>query len=192
MDFAADRNVWNVGNQFMLGPSLLVSPVYNYKAISRSIYLPAGQGWYEMYTGKYFVGGQSITAEAPYERVPVFIREGSIIPTGPELQYAAEKPADPITLFVYTGKDASFVLYEDEGLNYNYEQGKYTEIPFTYNEAAQTLTIGERTGNFEGMLKNRTVYIRVISKTNPAPIEFTVSRKDKKVIYKGKKLTIKI
>lgn len=192
MDFAADRNVWNVGNQFMLGPSLLVSPVYNYKATSRSVYLPAGQGWYEMYTGKYFVGGQSITAEAPYERVPVFIREGSIIPTGPELQYAAEKPADPITLFVYTGKDASFVLYEDEGLNYNYEQGKYTEIPFTYDEASQTLTIGERTGSFEGMLKNRTIYVKVISKTKTGPIEFSVSGSDKKVIYKGKKLTIKI
>lgn len=192
MDFAADRNVWNVGNQFMLGPSLLVSPVYNYKATSRSVYLPAGQGWYDMYTGKYFDGGQSIMAEAPYERVPVFIKEGSIIPTGPELQYAAEKPADPITLFVYTGKDASFVLYEDEGLNYNYEQGKYTEIPITYTEETKTLTIGERTGSFEGMLKSRTVYIRVISKTNPAPIEFTVGGRDKKVIYKGKKLTIKI
>ncbi len=192
MDFASDKKVWNVSDQFMLGPSLMVSPVYSYKATKRNLYLPSGQGWYDLYTGKYSDGGQEITADAPYDRTPVFVKEGSVILAGPELQYVAEKPADPLILFVYTGKDASFTLYEDEGLNYNYEQGKYTEIPFAYNEATQTLTIGERTGSFEGMLKNRTIYVKVISKTKPGPMEFSVNGRDKKIIYKGKKLTVKI
>ena len=101
------------------------------------MYLPAGQGWYDLYSGKYFDGGQTINADAPYERMPVFVKEGSIIPTGPDIQYTNEKPADIITLFVYTGKDASFNLYEDEDTNYNYEQGKYAIIPITYNEQSK-------------------------------------------------------
>lgn len=191
MDFSSDRSTWKVGDQFMFGPSLLINPVYSYKAISRTVYLPAGQGWYDLYSGKYYNGGQNITADAPYERVPVFVKEGSIIPTGPELQYVAEKPADPITLFVYTGRDASFLLYEDEGVNYNYEKGSFSEIPFSYNEAAKTIIIGERKGYFAGMLKARTIHIKVISKDKPAGLEF--GQKPMKAIkYAGKEVVVRL
>lgn len=191
MDFAADTAVRNRGDQFLFGPSLLVNPVYTYKATDRSVYLPAGQGWYDLYTGAYYNGGTTITAAAPYERIPVFVKEGAILPTGPELQYTAEKPADPITLYVYAGKDATFTLYEDEDLNYNYEKGAYARIPFQYNESSHTLTIGDRQGRFPGMLAQRTFYIRVISKTAPAGIDFN-ERTGKKVKYTGKQITVKL
>ncbi len=125
MDFAKDTAVTNIGDQFMFGPALLINPVYTYGAANRRLYLPAGQGWYEMYTSKYYSGGQWITASAPYERMPLFVKEGAIVPTGPALQYTSEKKADPITLLVYTGKDGAFSLYEDGDTTYDYEKGAY-------------------------------------------------------------------
>lgn len=191
MDFAADKNTLKVGDQFMFGPSLLINPVYTYKATNRNVYLPAGQDWFDLYTGKYFEGGQNITAEAPYERIPVFVKEGSILPEGPELQYTAEKAADPITLFVYAGRDASFTLYEDEGVNYNYEKGSYTEIPITYNEKTKTIIIGERKGSFTGMLKSRYFQIRVIDKNNPSGFGY-FGQPIKTIRYTGKEITVKL
>lgn len=191
MDFEKDRNAWNIGDQFMFGPSLLINPVYNYKARSRKVYLPEAQGWYDWYSGKYIGGGQNINADAPYDRVPIFVKEGSIIPVGPELQYAAEKPADPITLFIYTGKDASFTLYEDENVNYNYEKGNYTEIPFYWNESVKRLIIGDRKGNFAGMLKNRIFKIILISKEKPIEMNFEASP-FRTLKYYGKKQVIQL
>ena len=121
------------------------------------LYLPKCAGWYDLYSGKWYAGGQKIIADAPYERMPVFVKAGSIIPFGPSLQYTSEKPADTITLNIYTGADASFNLYEDEGTNYNYEKGKYTIIPMIYNDQAKTLTIDKRKGGFDGMLNGRTL-----------------------------------
>lgn len=163
MDFGTDASVKNINDAYMFGPSLLINPVYTYKATSRDVYLPAGQGWYDLYSGKYFEGGQAITADAPYERMPVFVKAGSIIPTGPDIQYTNEKPAETITLYIYTGKDAAFNLYEDEGTNYNYEQGKYSIIPINYNEQTKTLTIGKRKGGFAGMINKRTFKVVVFS-----------------------------
>src|SRR5581483_2410488 len=159
MDFGNDTAVKNMADEYMFGPSLLVNPVYEYHARSREVYLPAQTGWYDFYTGAYHAGGQHITAEAPYERMPLFVKEGSILPVGPNLQYTSEKPADTITLFIYTGKDAAFTLYEDEGTNYNYEKGAYANIPMYYNQAKKTLTIAQRKGNFPGMLTARTFNI---------------------------------
>ena len=109
----------------MFGSSLLINPVCEYKQHNRELYLPKCAGWYDLYSGKWYAGGQKIIADAPYERMPVFVKAGSIIPFGPELQYTSEKPADTITLNIYTGADASFNLYEDEGTNYNYEKGAF-------------------------------------------------------------------
>ena len=191
MDFPKDNAVKNLGDQFMFGPSLLISPVYTYKDRKRSLYLPAGQGWYDLYSGKYFNGGQKLTVDAPYERTPVFVKEGSIIPFGPDLQYTSEKPADTITLHVYTGKDAAFTLYEDENTNYNYEKGAFSNIPFNYNEATKELTIGNRAGTFPGMLQNRTFRIVWVGKSSAKELDF-----DKiggtPVEYNGKSLTIKM
>ena len=191
MDFAADAKTHGVGDQFMFGPSLLVNPVYTYKATQRSVYLPAGQGWYNLYDGAYHNGGQTITANAAYERVPVFVKEGSIIPSGPALQYVAEKPADPLTLFVYAGKDASFTLYEDDGLNYHYEKGQFSEIVFTYNETNKTLSVSDRKGNFTGMLKNRTIRVVLITKEKPLAMQFDATPA-KTIKYNGRKQVIQL
>ena len=191
MDFAKDTAVLNIGDQYMFGPSLLINPVLQYKATSRELYLPNTNAWYDLYTGKYFDGGRRINADAPYEKMPVMVKEGSIIPVGPALQYTNEKAADTITLFVYTGKDAAFILYEDEGTNYKYEKGAFTNIPFTYNEATKTLTINKREGSFDGMLARRTFRVVWISKDRPK--EFNADQKpDATVTYKGEKLTVKM
>ena len=164
MDFNGDRKVNNIGDQYMFGPSLMVSPVYKYKAREREIYFPAACGWYDFYTGKFINAGQKIKVDAPYERLPLYVREGTILPIGPEIQYTDEKPADPLTLYIYTGKSCDFTLYEDEGTNYNYEKGSYSTIHLIYNEERKELTIEDRKGEFNGMLKTRTFNIVIINK----------------------------
>ena len=167
MDFAADENVNNIGDQFMFGPSIMVSLVYQYEARSREIYFPKSSDWYDFYTGELQKGGIRKNVDAPYERIPLFVRAGSIIPFGPEIQYTDEKKADSIKLYVYQGANASFTLYEDEGTNYNYEKNRYALIPMTYDEASHQLIIGERKGEFDGMLQERTFEIIPVSKNNP-------------------------
>ena len=129
MDFTADKATRNIGDEYMFGPALLVAPVYTYGATSREVYFPAGATWYDFYTGKAVDGGQTLNVPAPYERIPLYARSGSIIPFGPSMQWSAEKSADIIDLYVYAGENGEFLLYEDEGLNYNYEKGQYTIIP---------------------------------------------------------------
>jgi alpha-D-xyloside xylohydrolase len=189
MDFSKDTAVKNIGDQFMFGPSLLINPVYTYKATERSLYLPATTGWYDVYSGKYYAGGQRITFDAPYERMPVFVKEGSIIPFGPELQYTNEKPADTIALYVYTGKDAWFNLYEDEGVNYNYEKGHFSIISFKYNEAKKQLIIGERKGTFSGMLQNRIFKVVWVSKDKQRRLDFDAPMAPL-VNYSGSSITV--
>src|SRR4029078_633628 len=159
MDFPNDKNVLTINDEYLFGPSLLINPVYKYHQRIRKIYLPNGRVWYDLYTGKIFNGGQSIKTNAPYDRMPVFVKEGSIIPVGPVLQYTSQKPADTITLFVYTGNNASFNLYEDEDTNYNYEQGMFANIQIDYNEDKKSLTIYDRKGEFPGMLQKKVFNI---------------------------------
>ncbi|MDF7810635.1 TIM-barrel domain-containing protein [Hymenobacter sp. YC55] len=191
MDFNADPAVKSIGEEFMFGPSLLVAPVTEYQARTQKLYLPANTGWFNFYTGKYVPGGQQITEEAPLERMPLFVKEGSIIPFGPEIQYTSEKPTDPVTLYVYTGKDASFSLYEDEGVNYNYEKGSFATIPTSYNEKTKTLTIGERKGTFPGMQTERTFNVVWVTQDKPTPIDFTAAPA-KTVTYSGSAVTVKM
>lgn len=190
-DFVNDKNILNIGDQFMFGPSLLINPVTDFKARLRKVYLPENCGWYDFHTGKYYDGGQTIIADAPYEDIPIFVKEGSIIPFGPEIQYSDEKPANPIRLYVYTGRDASFTLYEDENINYNYEKGFYSTIDFKYNEKEKTLTIEKRKGKFPGMLRTRTFEIVWISKEKSEGINFE-KEPDVKIIYDGNKKVIKM
>ncbi|HZL12053.1 MAG TPA: TIM-barrel domain-containing protein [Prolixibacteraceae bacterium] len=189
MDFNGDTAVNNIGDQYMFGPSLMVAPVYKYKARNREVYFPSANGWYDFYSGKYFDGGQKLTVDAPYERMPLFVKEGSIVPFGPEIQYTGEKQANDITLYVYTGKDAEFTLYEDEGVNYNYEKGDFSTIPFKYNEEAGKLTIGDATGSFDGMLKSRTFNIVWVSQQKPEAYDLS-KKTDATVTYEGKALEI--
>ena len=212
MDFAADKKVWDIKDQYMFGKSILVAPVVNaqytqeklvklkendgwdknnvkkfenkapvdfMQAKSAKVYLPEGAIWYDFWTNEKYDGGQEIEKETTIDVIPLYIKAGSIIPMGPKVQYATEKPWDNLELRVYAGADGSFVLYEDEFDSYNYELGAYTEIPMTWNNASRQLTIGARKGTYEGMLKNR---------------KFTVVLQDgsrKVVDYNGKRVSVK-
>jgi alpha-D-xyloside xylohydrolase len=155
MDFRNDPQVYNIPDQYLFGPALMVTPVTHAGAQTRKVYLPAGTTWTNFWTGQSISGGQSTGVAAPIEILPLYVRAGSIIPYGPEVQSAMEKD-DPMELRVYRGADGAFTLYEDEGDNYNYEKGFYATIPFKWDEKAKRLTIGAREGQFPGMLEKRT------------------------------------
>ena len=188
-DFAADKKVWNMTDEFMFGHSILACPIvdpqYTEEKVIRTNamtgwdrkevnsekvnseqldwtakksavkYLPKGATWYDFWTNKSFKGGQNVTLETQFDRVPMFVRAGSILPLGPEMQYVGEKTWDNLEVRVYPGANGSFVLYEDEGDSYSYEKGVYSTITFSWNDKARKLTIGARKGEFLGMLKSR-------------------------------------
>ena len=187
-DFAADKHVWNLNDEFMFGRSILAAPIVNPQYTEEKIirtdamtgwnrqnatdgsnngaidftatktatkYLPKGATWYDFWTGKYYAGGQNVTLETSLDRVPMFVRAGSILPLGPEMQYVGEKAWDNLELRLYPGANGDFTLYEDEGDNYNYEKGQYATIAFHWNDKTRTLTIDERKGNYPGMLTKR-------------------------------------
>ena len=189
MDFNGDENVLDIPDQWMFGPALMACPVGYYKARNRSVYFPKQCGWYDFYTGDYIEGGQRLVVDAPYEKIPVFVREGSIIPFGPAMQYSDEKPAELINLYVYAGADATFQLYEDEGTNYNYEKGKYATIDIRYEEATKTVTFGKRMGSFNGMLKNRRFNIVLIGKDAAKALNLD-NPEGKMVNYSGKEVRV--
>ena len=150
MDFPNDRQALAISDKYMFGLAFLASPVTTPQARSREVYLLARTSWMDFWTGETLAGGKTISANAPVNIMPLYVRAGSIVPLGPVLQYAAEKPEDPIELRVYRGADGKFVLYEDEGDNYNYEKGKHATIPIEWNDASQLLTIGKRFGSIRG------------------------------------------
>ena len=191
MDFGADKNVLGINDQYMFGPSLLINPVFEYKATKRTVYLPDGQGWFDLYSGSYFNGGQTIAAQAPYDRIPVFVKEGSIIPTGEPMEYTNQKPDSVITLYVYGGKDAKFDLYSDESINYNYEQGKFVKIPISYNQAKGEITIGKRVGEYKGMLKSQSFKIVYIDKNHPVAFG-NIKAVNQLVKYTGNTVNVKV
>ena len=191
MDFNGDKEVENIGNQWMFGPALMACPVGYYKARNRSVYFPKQCGWYNLYTGEYTEGGQRLIVDAPYEQIPVFVREGAIIPFGPEMEWSDEKPAELINLYVYAGQNGSFQLYEDEGTNYNYEKGKYATIDITYDDAARTVSFGARKGQFNGMLKNRRFNVVLISKDAPKTLNLE-NPEGKMVDYNGKAVSVQL
>ena len=191
MDFNGDRNVENIGNQWMFGPALMACPVGYYKARNRSVYFLEQCGWYNLYTNEYVEGGQRLVVDAPYECIPVFVREGAIIPFGPEMEWSDEKPAELINLYVYAGQNGCFQLYEDEGTNYNYEKGKYATIDITYDDATKTVSFSARKGQFPGMLKNRRFNVVLITKDAPKPLNLE-DPEGKMVNYNGKAVSIQL
>jgi alpha-D-xyloside xylohydrolase len=191
MDFPSDKNIYPISDEYMFGPALLVSPVTVPNAVSRTVYLPGGTTWYDFWTGLSTKGGQTVTAAAPEQTIPLFVRAGSIIPFGPALQYTSEKPADPLELRVYPGADGAFTLYEDEGDSYNYEKGIYATIPFTWSDEGKTLTIGARQGSFPGMLTTRT--FRIVRVRSGKGVGGSNTPTDDKIVsYSGKKLVINL
>jgi alpha-glucosidase (family GH31 glycosyl hydrolase) len=160
--FEDDALCDNVKDEYMFGQSLLVAPVLQDHATERSVYLPKGHPWYDFWTGGMTRGGQRVNKKTPMDTIPIYVKAGTILPWGPDVQYAMEKPWDDLEVRVYPGADGQFTLYEDEGDNYNYENGAFTEIPFEWDNATNTLTIGARTGRYSGMLKHRTFRIIVV------------------------------
>ncbi|WP_122975323.1 DUF5110 domain-containing protein, partial [Xanthomonas citri] len=126
------------------------------------VYLPAGSSWLEFATGKRYEGGQSIEAAAPIERMPLFVRAGSIVPTGPVQEYVDQVADAPLTVVVYTGADGQFSLYEDDGKGYGYEKGEFSRIPLVWNQAKGELSIGKREGSWTGMQAKRTINVRFV------------------------------
>ena len=191
MDFGNDKNVINIGHQFMFGPSIMVCPVYIYKARKLDVYFPKDFNWYDFYTGKIESnGGENKNVEAPYEHIPLFIKSGSIIPFGPAIEYTRQKKVDNLRIFIYLGNDGKFTLYEDEGINYGYEEGKFSKIEFNYKESSKILTIKEREGEYPGMLKERTFTIITVSTSNQ--IGYNPDLDGKEVKYNGGKVEIKL
>ena len=192
MDFNGDEKVLDIKDQWMFGSALMACPVGEYQKYSREVYLPKQKGWYDFYTGEYHAGGQTIVADAPYDKIPVFIPEGAILPIGPEMQWSDEKKPELIDLYVYAGKDGSYTLYEDEGTNYNYEKGKYAVIDFKYDDARKQVTIGARKGSFDGMLQKRRFNIILVDQKKQQGVNLAKSPKGKVVKYSGQAVTVKL
>lgn len=190
MDFTADVNTRNLKDQYMFGPAFLVAPVYKYGARDREVYFPAGETWYDFYTGKSVKGGQTLKVDAPYETMPLFVRGGSIVPAGGDIQYAAQKSDEPVTIVVYGGRDGDFIIYEDEGTNYNYEKGAYSKIRLEYNDKTNELTIADREGSFPGMQSDRKFNIVKVDAAHP--VADAIKAKGKLVNYNGKKAVVKL
>lgn len=192
MDFNGDEKVLDIKDQWMFGSALMACPVGEYQKYSREVYLPKQKGWYDFYTGAYHAGGQTIVADAPYDKIPVFIPEGAILPIGPEMQWSDEKKPELIDLYVYAGKDGSYTLYEDEGTNYNYEKGKYAVIDFKYDDARKQVTIGARKGSFDGMFQKRRFNIILVDQKKQQGVNLAKSPKGKVVKYAGQAMTVKL
>lgn len=192
MDFASDKRVWGIDDEYMFGPAFLVAPVTSYKARSRKVYLPAGSSWYDFYSGRSRSGGQTIDAAAPYERMPLFVRAGSIVPSGPAIQRTGNNSHSPVTLSIYTGANGSLSLYEDDGLSRQYLRGQYSRVPLKWDERTRTLTIGRREGDgFVGMSTRRVINIRWMKPGSSRSLAFD-AKADASVTYDGAPLTVKM
>lgn len=201
MDFKNDKQTWDNKREFMYGRNLLVCPVldplYTEEKIERTrgkeyptvdwtaekrydVYLPQGTKWYDYYTNQCYDGGQELSTLAPLAYAPLYVKAGSIIPLGPDVQYTNEKPWDNLDIIVYPGANGEFTLYEDEGDNYNYEKGLYSTITFKWNDKSGVLTIDKRQGSFPGMLTQRTFNVKIAGTSGKA------------ISYNGKRTTVKL
>lgn len=189
MDFREDPATLEIGDQFMFGPDLLVSPVLTEHATSRLAYLPAGTEWYDFWTGERTAGGASITAPAPLDRIPLDVRAGSILPLGPVIEYAGQA-TDPIELRIYPGADGNFTLYEDEGDSFRYEKGVHATIPIHWDDATRTLTLGARDGSYPGMPPDHTFNVVMVSSGHGVGPDATAAP-DKTIHYAGSKTSTK-
>jgi alpha-D-xyloside xylohydrolase len=186
MDFRQDPATWEIGDQFLFGPALLVSPVLTAHATSRSVYLPTGADWYDFWTGERTAGGVTVVASAPLDRIPLSVRAGSILPLGPVIEYAGQA-SDPIELRVYPGANADFTLYEDEGDSYRYERGSHSTIDLHWNDATRTFTLGARQGSYPGMAQGHTFNVVIVSAGRGVGGDATASP-DKTIQYTGAKV----
>ena len=188
MDWREDVEAQNTGDEYLFGSAILVSPVTTEGATSRRTYLPKAT-WYDFWTGARVEGGKFIEAEAPLEKLPLFVRAGSILPMGPTMEWSTQKLADPVEVRVYPGADGDFTLYEDENDNYDYTKGQHSTIELHWNDAARTLTIGARQGRFPGMLDQHRFNIVVVGEKRGDGIKESVPTRS--VDYSGDRVEIK-
>jgi len=191
MDWRTDPKTWNLGDEFMFGPAILVNPVLKADATKRSVYLPAAAAWYDFWTGKPLNGSQDIEASAPLERMPVFVRAGSILPMGPQIEYASENPAGAIELRIYRGADGKFDLYEDAGDGYGYEKGQHSVIPLRWDDHGSSLIIGAREGSFPGMVENRKFRVVLVGEGHGEGIDATGTA-NAEIDYEGKEVKVNL
>ena len=198
-DFRNDANTYNIPDQYMFGPAFMVNPVteqlYTGSNVSgkttRDVYLPSATKWYDFWTGEIYNGGRTIAASAPIDVMPLYVKAGSIIPMGPVMQYATEKPADNIELRIYSGANGQFEYYEDENDNYNYEHGRYATFKLNWDDQKHLLTISSEKGSFPGMLKQRKFNIVLVTGSHGSDIAATI-KVDKTVVYSGTAMAIKL
>ena len=181
MDFADDAMALDISDQFMFGDSFMVCPVYTYKARSREVYLPEG-GWYDYSDGKFIEGGKTFTADAPYDRSPLYVRAGSIIPMGPDIKYAMQPDGGKLDIIVYAGADGTFSLYNDDGDSCGYEKGEYSIIPMKWNDDTSSLVILDREGSYKGMKDNYSLTVTIFRPEG--------GRETKTASYDGKAVNI--
>ena len=201
MDFPQDKKVYDMDNQYMFGRSLLVAPVTRSMYVdkdkrvnihdiqSKEVYLPQCNSWFDFWTGKRYRGGQSVTKETPIDIIPLYVKAGSILPIGPDVQYATEKKWDNLEIRIYPGADGEFLLYEDENDNYNYEKGAYSTISFSWNDKERTLIIGDRDGKYPGMLNARKFRIVLVDEGHGTDCKLS-EKVNKVVTYKGYEMKI--
>ncbi|MBB6130665.1 glycoside hydrolase family 31 protein [Mucilaginibacter lappiensis] len=199
-DFRNDTKVYTIPDQYMFGPAFMVNPVteqlYTGSKTSagkntRNVYFPKGTQWYDFWTGKVYNGGETIAAQAPIETMPLYVKAGSIIPMGPILQYATEKPDDTIELRIYPGANGEFTYYSDENDNYNYENGRFSTFKLSYDDSRRQLTISNTKGSYAGMLKQRKFNVVLVNGAHGANLAEVV-KADKTVNYTGKALIVKL
>ncbi|MFP5039343.1 TIM-barrel domain-containing protein [Parasediminibacterium sp. JCM 36343] len=190
MDYAKDKKVYAIDNEYLYGKSILVTPVTEKGTKKQAVYLPEGTNWVDFWTGVSVHGGQTIEKPTPMNILPLYVKAGSIIPWGPKVQFAEEKKWDDLEIRVYPDADADFVLYEDENNNYNYEKGSYTEIAFHWTNTSKTLTISDRKGSFNGMLASRKFNIVLVNEKNVLGTNSS-AKYDKVIVYNGKQVVAK-
>jgi len=200
-DFRNDPNTYDVSDEYMFGPAFLVCPVTNpmyFTADSatldgvektHSVYLPSGRAWYDFWTGRRYEGGQTILADAPLEKMPLFVHSGSIVPIGPEIQFTGDQSHAPIELWVYPGQDCYFMLYEDEGDNYNYENGQFTTLHIAWNDSKRQLTLDDRQGSYPGLQKSRAFRV-VVADGRPFDPLALEAEQTCEIVYDGRRMVV--
>ncbi|WP_419789149.1 TIM-barrel domain-containing protein [Mucilaginibacter sp. X5P1] len=190
-DFRNDKNVYKIPDQYMFGPAFLVNPVTGKGETERKVYLPGSDLWYNFWTGENLSGGKTVNAAAPIDEMPLYVRAGSIVPMGPEVEYATQKTNKVIELRIYPGADGRFTFYEDENDNYNYEKGQYSTFTFAWNDKQKELSISATKGNFPGMLRQHVFNIVLVSgQHGSGPL--TTKVVDETINYKGKAIIVKV
>jgi len=199
-DFRNDPAVHNIPDQYMFGPAFLVNPVTEQlytgpKAAAgkttRNVYLPALTQWYDFYTGKSYTGGQTIAAAAPIDIMPLYVKAGSLVPMGPVMEYATQKPSKTIELRIYPGADGQFEYYEDQNDTYNYEKGRYAAIKLSWNDKQHLLTISDTKGSYPGMIKKHTFNVVLVNGKQGSNVD-VANIFTKSIAYSGKKVSVKI